>query len=400
LFDESLLEDPEALARADSRGLLRTAATAGARVRTALRLADEAGVSALRPDGRPRALLVAGPGPHAAAVASQLSALCAGSCPVELLEPDGPTPEQSRWRLPGWANPLDLLLLATPAGVESGLTDLVEQAYRRGCTACAVAPAGSPVAEAVAQVRGMALPYAEAPGEAADAATTPHLPAASPAAPSGAPLTAVPGNAGPGAFWAALTPLLALVDRLGLATAPADALRALADRLDESATRYGPAVATYTNPAKTLAAELDESLPLVWGQGPVAAAAAHRFAAALTDQARRPALAAALPAALTAHGPLLAGTAALAADPDDFFRDRVEDPGVLRVRVVLLQEAPDRPGSAAPTARELAYARGTPLSELTASGGSPLETTAELLALTDFATAYLAVATTERPWTE
>jgi len=132
----------------------------------------------------------------------------------------------------------------------------------------------------------------------------------------------------------------------------------------------------------------------------VAHAAARRFAAALAALARRPALAATLPTALTAHGPLLAGAAALAADPDDFFRDRVEDPGALRVRVVLLQEAPDRPGSAAPAARELAYAHSTPLSELTAPGAGPLETAAELLALTDFATAYLAVATTERPWTE
>jgi hypothetical protein len=408
LFDESLLDDPEALARADGRGLLRTTAGAGARVRTGLRLADEAGVSALRPDGRPRALLVAGTGPQAAAVADQLAALCAGSCPVELLHPDGPAPEQARWRLPGWANPLDLLLLVSPRGTESGLTDLVEQSYRRGCTACAVSPTGSPLADAVAQVRGMALPYAEDFG-AADG-RSPRLPGWDPDAPGTAAAAAAPaateagtvelGTTDPGAFWAMLTPLLALTDRLGLTSAPADTLRALADRLDEAATRYGPAVATYGNPAKTLAAELDESLPLIWSQGPVAHAAARRFAAALAALARRPALAATLPTALTAHGPLLAGAAALAADPDDFFRDRLEDPGALRVRVVLLQEAPDRPGSAAPAARELAYAHSTPLSELTAPGGSPLETAAELLALTDFATAYLAVATTERPWTE
>ncbi|WP_407638965.1 SIS domain-containing protein [Actinacidiphila yeochonensis] len=197
-----------------------------------------------------------------------------------------------------------------------------------------------------------------------------------------------------------LTPLLALTDRLGLTSTPGDALHALADRLDAAATRCGPAVATYTNPAKTLAAELDASLPLLWSQGRVAAAAGRRFAAVLAAQARRPALAAALPAALTAHGPLLAGAAAQAADPEDFFRDRVEDPGGLRVRVVLLQEAADQPGSAAPAARELAHAHSTPLSEITAPGGTPLETTAELLALTDFAAAYLAVATTERPHTE
>jgi hypothetical protein len=391
VFDESLLEDPEALARADARGLLRATASGGARVRTALRLADEAGVPALNPDGRPRGVLIAGSGPEAAAVADLLSALAAGAFPIELLPPTGPTPAQSRWTLPGWAGPLDLLLLTTTQGTEQGLTDLVEQAYRRGCTACAVAPAKTPLAEAVEQVRGLALPFAAATGASGGAA----------AGPDTASDTARGAGSGaasdPGALWALLVPLLALTDRLGLLSAPADALAQVADRLDEVAARCGPAVATYTNPAKTLAAELDESLPLLWSQGRVAGAAARRFATVLGARAGRPALAAELPAALTVHGPLQAGAAALAADPDDFFRDRVEDSAGLRLRIVLVQEAADRSGSAAPAAREQAYAHDTPLSEITAAGGSPLDTAAELLALTDFAAVYLAVATTERP---
>jgi Bacterial phospho-glucose isomerase C-terminal SIS domain len=381
LFDESLLEDPQALARADVHGLLRGVAAAGARVRTALRLAQEAGVGALRPDGSPRALLVAGSGPEADAVADLLSALGAGGCPVELLIPTGPTPQQSRWTLPGWAGPLDLVLLLTEHGTEQGLTDLVEQAYRRGCTAAAVAPAKSPLAEAVAQVRGLALPFAAPGGNGFE-----------PSPADGGTAAA----ADSGAFWALLTPLLALADRVGLISAPIEALHGVADRLDEIAARCGPAVATYTNPAKTLAAELDGSLPLLWSQGRIAAVGARRFATVLATRAGRPALAAELPAALTAHGPLQAGTHALAADSEDFFRDRVEESDVLRLRVVLLQEAPDQSGSAAPAAREQAYAHETPLSEITAPGGTPLETAAELLALTDFAAAYLAVASTER----
>ncbi|MEE4544233.1 SIS domain-containing protein [Streptomyces sp. V4-01] len=383
MFDESLLEDPEALARADAHGLLRGVAAAGARVRTALRLADEAGVGALRPDGRPRTLLVAGSGPEAAAIADLLGALGAGSCPVEVLTPTGPTPQQSRWTLPGWAGPLDLLLLITPQGAEQGLTDLVEQAYRRGCTACAVTPADAPLAAAVAQVRGLALPFA-----------------------GGDNGTGVPSYGGAygdnaasdtGAFWALLTPMLALADRLGVITAPADVLQGVADRLDEVATRCGPAVATYSNPAKTLAAELNDSLPLLWSQGPLAAAAARRFASVLGTRSGQPALSAELPAALTVHGPLQASAAALSADPEDFFRDRVEESPSLRLRIVLLQEAADQSGSAAPAAREQAYAHDTPLSEITAAGGNALDVAAELLALTDFAAVYLAVATTERP---
>ncbi|MFI0896072.1 SIS domain-containing protein [Streptomyces sp. NPDC020983] len=374
MFDESLLEDPDGLARADTHGLLRGVAAAGARVRTALRLAGEAGLEELRPDGRPRTVLVAGSGPDAAAVTDLLTALASGNCPVQPLTSTGPSPERSRWTLPGWAGSLDLLILLSPQGTEQGLTDLVEQAYRRGCTAVAVTPAKAPLADAVAQVRGLALPFAPGP---ADAAPEPA--------------------ADTGAFWALLTPLLALADRLGLATAPGAELHALADTLDATAAGCGPAVATYTNPAKTLAAELADALPLLWSQGPTAAACARRFAAVLGTRAGRPALSAELPAALTLHGPLQAGAHALTADSDDFFRDRVEEADGLRLRVVLLQEAPDQPGSAAPAAREQAYAHDTPLSEITAPGGSDLHVAAELLALTDFAAVYLAVASTERP---
>ncbi|MFG1809236.1 SIS domain-containing protein [Streptomyces sp. NPDC049040] len=377
MFDESLLEDPEGLARADTRGLLRAVAASGARVRTALRLAEEAGVSALQPDGRPRTVLVAGSGPDAAAVADLLTALGSGSCPVEALTSTGPTPQEARWTLPGWAGSLDLLLLISPLGTEQGLIDLVEQAYRRGCTAAAVSPPKAPLAESVAQVRGLALPFTGAEG-------------------NWRPDTASDPAADTGAFWALLTPLLALTDRLGLISAPAGELQELADTLDEVAARCGPAIATYTNPAKTLAAELDDALPLLWSQGRIAAAAARRFVTVLATRAGRPALSAELPTALTVHGPLQAGAHALSADPDDFFRDRVEESDGLRLRIVLLQEAPDQPGSAAPAAREQAYAHDTPLSEIAAPGGSDLHIAAALLALTDFAAAYLAVASTER----
>lgn len=50
MLDESLLDAPEALARADRRDLLRGAAEAGARVRTAARHAAEAGIGGLNPE--------------------------------------------------------------------------------------------------------------------------------------------------------------------------------------------------------------------------------------------------------------------------------------------------------------------------------------------------------------
>ncbi|MHC5909295.1 SIS domain-containing protein, partial [Streptomyces sp. S6] len=87
MLDESLLDTPEALAEADRRALLRGAAEAGARVRTAARNAAEAGVQQLKPDGRPRGILIAGPGAAATCVADLLTTLAGAACPVTRLAP-------------------------------------------------------------------------------------------------------------------------------------------------------------------------------------------------------------------------------------------------------------------------------------------------------------------------
>ncbi|MDG4866280.1 SIS domain-containing protein, partial [Streptomyces sp. T-3] len=178
-----------------------------------------------------------------------------------------------------WAGPVDLLLIATPDGTEPGLELLVDQAYRRGCTVACVAPARSPLIDAVGGKHGLAVAMATAPFEAEE-----YEQAA----------------AGADALWALLTPLLALLDRTGLIAAPPDTLQKIADRLDAIAERCGPNVATYSNPAKTLAAELTETLPLIWTEGPLAGPVGRRFAACLAELAGSPALAAELPEALPA----------------------------------------------------------------------------------------------------
>ncbi|WP_156726890.1 SIS domain-containing protein [Streptomyces apocyni] len=380
MLDDSLLDDPQALARSDRRGLLRGAAEAGARVRTAVRHAAEAGITELRPDGRPRSVLIAGPGTAATGVADLLGTLAGAGCQVTGLRPTGVAPAAGalRWSLPGWAGPVDLLLIATPDGTEPGLEVLADQAYRRGCTVVAVAPARSPLAEAVSGKHGLTVPMATAPYEEAqdeyDEATVSGL----------------------DALWALLTPLLLLLGRTGLVDADPGTLQKVADRLDRTAERCGPAIATYSNPAKTLAAELDESLPLIWTEGPAAGPAGRRFAALLAELAGRPALAAELPEALPAHGTLLVGSLAAGADPEDFFRDRVEESQALRARAVLLRDRPAGGLSAAPAARELALSHGTAISELEPEEGSELEALAEMIAVTDFAAVYLALASMGR----
>ncbi|MGW7063624.1 SIS domain-containing protein [Streptomyces sp. NPDC054904] len=371
MLDESLLDAPDDLARADRRGLLRGAADAGARVRTAARHATEAGLADLRPDGRPRAVLIAGPGTAATGVADLLGALAGASAPVIRLHPTGVAHAAGalRWALPGWAGPVDLLLIVTTDGTEPGLAVLAEQAYRRGSSVVAVAPERSPLGEAVDGAHGVLVPMAKAPYQEYDESAV----------------------AGPGALWALLTPLLVLLDKLGLVAAAPDSLQRVADRLDRTAERCGPAIVTYSNPAKTLATELADSLPLIWSEGGAAGPAGRRFAATLAELAGRPAIAAELPEALPAHGVLLSGSFAAGADPDDFFRDRVEEPRTLRARIVLLRDRPTGGLTAAPAARELALSHDTAISELEPEEGGELEQLAELLAVTDFATAYLAL---------
>ncbi|MCL7380588.1 SIS domain-containing protein [Streptomyces sp. 35G-GA-8] len=405
MLDESLLDAPDALARADRDGLLRGAAEAGARVRTALRHTAEAGIAGLAPEGRPRAVLIAGSGAAATGVADLITALTANAAPVTRLRPTGVAAAAGalRWALPGWAGPVDLLLIVTTEGSEPGLSLLAEQAYRRGCTVVAVAPRQSPLSEIVGGTHGLMVPMATAPngqygqngsygqngayGQSVEPGQYGRDGSDEWYEPEGTPA------AGPGALWALLVPLLALLDRVGLLTAPAETLQLVADRLDRTAERCGPAIATYSNPAKTLAAELADSLPLIWTEGPAAAPAGRRFAAVLAELTGRPALAAELPEALTAHSALLAGHfAGGAADPDDFFRDRVEEPQAWRARVILLRDRPAGGLTAAPAARELALGHDTAISELEPEEGSELESLAELVAVTDFATVYLALA--------
>ncbi|NUQ95434.1 MAG: mannose-6-phosphate isomerase, partial [Streptomyces sp.] len=324
--------------------------------------------------GRPRAVLIAGPGAAAISAADLLGTLAGPGSPVIRLAPTGVAPAAGalRWELPGWAGSVDLLLITTPDGTEPGLSLLADAAYRRGCTVVAVAPARTPLTEAVEGAHGLFVPMATAPYEEEDEQEL--------------------AASAPGVLWALLTPLLALLDRAGLVTAPPEAVEKIADRLDHIAERCGPAIATYSNPAKTLAAELADALPVVWTEGVSAGPAGRRFAAALAELSGRPAVVAELPEALAAHSALLAGPLAASADPDDFFRDRVEEAPALHARVVLLRDRPIEGLTAAPAARDLALSHDTPISELEPEPGGELETLAELIAITDFAAVYLALA--------
>ena len=419
MFEEWLLDDQAELTRADGAGLLLDLASAGATVRRAVRSAGEAGLDQLRPEGRPRAVLVAGQG--TATVAGELLAALGGVvCPVTVLGPsladpthpsDRPGPSVSDlrsdfglsldWALPGWVGPSDLLLVLSSSGTEPGLIVLAQQAYARGCTVVSVAPAVSPLAAATLQVRGLPLPFETAIG----------APEPRPGLERDLPQEA------PSALWGLLAPTLAFADRVGIVSMPLSSLQIAADQLDDMAVRCGPAADTYSNPAKSLAIQLDGVLPVLWSDGPGTAAVARRFAGLLAAETARPAVTGVLPDALSSQYGLLRGQLGAESGEDDFFRDRTEEPDALRYKILLLRRirqptaAPAQPEPsfqpepdvapapepypipyAVTRAHRLAADHGIGIQELTSAQPEALAAVTELVALTDFAAVYLGLA--------
>jgi hypothetical protein len=239
-FDETLLDDAAALERADP--VLRPLAEAGARVRR--EWVESAGVldtvvAELR-DDQPRAIVAAGPDSRL------LRAVLEPSCPVPFVAWPGPG-------LPGWAGPLDLMVMLAPQGDDSPSAAAVAEAVRRGCRVVLATPAEALVAQH-AQGRHTAL------------------------------LPTVTGDQ-----LASAVVVLDLLHRVGLG--PAADAEQVAAALDEVALACSPHREQTVNPAKLLAASLADALPLVWGGTVLAARAARRVAEAIRRSSGRSALA-------------------------------------------------------------------------------------------------------------
>lgn len=241
-FDESRLDDPAAFEPAD--GVLRPLAEAGARVR---READgaaeaiEAATASADSDARPRAIVAAGPDSRL------LRAVLEPWCPVPFVAWPGPS-------LPGWAGSLDLVVVLSPEGSDSGSASAVAEAVRRGCQLVVACPERSLVADHAAGRHTTVLPVS----------TRDQL--------------------------ATAVVMLELLDRLDLG--PDTDPEAVASALDDVAVRCSPYKDLSVNPAKMLAIAMADSLPLVWGGSVLAARAARRVAESIRRTSGRAALAA------------------------------------------------------------------------------------------------------------
>ncbi|WP_017538527.1 SIS domain-containing protein [Nocardiopsis halophila] len=345
-FDESLLDSPDAGGAA-----ARAAASAGAHLRAGRSAALEVDPDLLQALGRARALVLAGSG--AAAVAADVAAAALGpGCPVPV--------QVVRGRgLPGWVGAADLVVAVSgPAGPAADpVAACAAEAVRRGCALAAAGPPDGPLRPLAEQAHA---PYAVLRG--------------------------------PATLWGPVGAALALVAAAGVPAPSAEAVEAAAVRMEQVAGRCAPSVESWENEAKTLAADLAGTLPLACGSTPEAVAAARCFAARAGAVAGYPVLAAALPEGLGTSLTALSGPLG-GQGPRSIFDDPVEDAGV-RVHPVVLEDpegGPDADGDLA-AVQDAAHAAGTRVSRVSTEPGDRMERLAGLIALTDYATVYLAAA--------
>jgi glucose/mannose-6-phosphate isomerase len=368
-LDEQLLDDAEALIAADPSGSLRALAQAGAQVRMALTATAEAGTARIVADGRPRAVVVASLG-GSAVVGDVLTLLAGSNSPV-------PVSVRRGLPLPGWVGPLDLVVAVSMSGRAPGPLGLAAEAARRGCRLLTVGSASSPLAEVAERTGGVHVPVPRGDTAASRASRM--------------------------ALWSLVVPVISVAHDLGLTDASPIVLERVAARLDAAAEQFRPSSDAFVNPAKALALDLSGVVPVVLGDGDVTAVAASRAVSMLARTARVPAMRGALPddagdVVATFDGPLAARSEDdIFADPE--FGDTVGGP---RLRLLLLRDAaptPDRPdGSWLETSRTADAVRltaedaGVRVTEFSADPGHPLERLADLVARTDFASVYMALA--------
>ncbi|MPY97344.1 MAG: hypothetical protein GEU97_04995 [Actinophytocola sp.] len=302
VFDDSLLDDPVRLADADTSGVLRATAMAGAQVRSVVERAAELDLDARLDVGRPRSVVLVGRSGVGRPVMRLLAALLGPSCPTPIVLADV---------VPSWVGALDVVYAHTDDPGDDELVSSLARASRYGAAVVLTAPDEGPIATAVAG-KGTLI----------------------------APRVVV----GPDRIFATVfTTGLRMLSALGLLDVDVEAL---ADELDAEAERGHLQHESFVNPAKSLGMAIADRTPLLWGLDPVAGAVAEHAAYLLAADAAVVADAAEYRHAF-ARGALYhevvsgSGGHDIFADPDD------PDISVSRRRLLLLSVRHDGAAAAA-----------------------------------------------------
>lgn len=343
IWEPDRLDDQTYLTEADPGGMLPAVAAAAAQIRTGYRSAIEGGISKVAEQGRPRAIAVAGVGTSGIA-GDLLAAVCGQGTPMPMVT-------VRSYRLPGWIGAADLVIAASNAPEALAVAG---EAVRRGAFLLAIGRAGSPLQAIATQGSGLFLPV---PMEGPERAN----------------------------LWSLAVPMVVAAASLRLVEADAEVFENAAKTMEDVANRCRPSSESFINPGKTLAMELAETLPMIWGSSPVVAVAAARMAAQLAANAKYPALAGELPEVNHHQLGVLDGPFAE--------RDIFADSSSRSLRLVLLRDVDEHPEVARrrKVSVRMAQDRGVPVTELMAEGEHPVQRLAALIELVDYASAYLAL---------
>ncbi|MGP3955455.1 SIS domain-containing protein [Nonomuraea sp. 3N208] len=345
-WEPGRLDDQAHLSEGDPGGMLPAVAASAAHVRTGYRTAVEAQVDRLGAHGRPRAIVVAGMG--GSGIAGDILAAVVGSgapLPIVTLR---------SYQLPGWVGATDLVIAVSGSGDTEETLAVATQAVRRGCTLLGVGPTGSQLQAIATQASAI---YVAVPVSGQSRAN----------------------------LWLLAIPLIVAAAAMRLVPADADLFERVAKALEDMAHRCRPSSDSFINPGKSLAMDLAESVPMIWGSSPVAAVAAYRLACQLNTNAKYPAVYGELPE--VGHNQVASLDGPLA--EYDIFADTTGR----TVRLVVMRDVEEHPQvmrrreAALRAARE----RDVRVTEVTAEGVHPLERIASLIALGDYASTYLAL---------
>jgi glucose/mannose-6-phosphate isomerase len=329
------LDDPARHAQFDPADMHGAIAGLADQLRAAPRLADQVKWTAFKPT-TPAGVCLCGMGGSA----------IGGDLARAYWEYESPVPFVicRNDRLPGYINRFWLVIASSYSGNTEETLSATDEAKRRGCRVLAVTTGGK--LQETAQREGW-------------------------------PLIVLPGGLSPrAALGYSFGPVMLALARWGVVADRTDLLLLTADLLQRRSGQYDRAVPLADNPAKQIAALLENHVPCVYGSSGSTDVVAHRFKGQLCENAKSPAFANALPE--LNHNELVGM---------DGYR------GVGALALVALRSGDD----SARAAQRLDWitrrltGRGIPALSVTAAGANRLERMFSLIQIGDYVSYYLAI---------
>ena len=355
MTEDDILDDVSEMLKIDAGNMLAATASSGAQIRSALLAIDENKLAEVREWGKPRSVVITGVGGSGiSGRIAQSLAHVASSIPVVAVGGFG---------LPTWVGPSDVVIALSCSGSTEETISGTLEAARRGAQVIAITSPGSKLDSFLDQIRNSITFPVDAQG---------RMPRAS--------------------MWTLLTPLLLIGDALGIFSVSARQLQTVADQIDEINRDCAVETPLDENPGKLLGLQFAQSLPMIWGTGAFGGVVAYRATSQLAENAKLPAIHGEMPESqhnqiVVLDGPYSPGSL------EDLFED-ANTSGLGQFRIFILNDTLDDAGAQkrVNVVNEIAAKRGVKVTFIDAKGDDSLSRMASLVALTDWASVYAALA--------